>query len=89
MPPFLALILWFILLVALFWWDPARESKTPPALWVPLILMFIMGSRLPYQWLGVQVGSQAQAMEEGNPIDRTIFFGLMLVALGILISRSF
>ena len=89
MPPFLALILWFILLVALFWWDPAKESKSSLALWVPLIWMFIMGSRLPSQWLGVQVGSQAQAMEEGNPIDRTIFFGLMLVALGILISRSF
>ena len=89
MPPFLALILWFILLVALFWWDPAKELKTSLALWVPLTWMFIMGSRLPSQWLGVQVGSQAQAMEEGNPIDRTIFFGLILIALGILISRSF
>ena len=89
MPPLLALILWFILLVALFWWDPAKGSKSPFALWVPLIWMFIMGSRLPSQWLGVQVGSAVQAMEEGNPIDRSIFFGLMLVALGILISRSF
>ena len=78
MPPFLALILWFVLLVALFWWDPAKESGVSVALWVPVIWMFIMGSRLPSQWLGVQVGSQVQAMEEGNPIDRTIFFGLML-----------
>jgi len=89
MPPFVALILWFVLLVALFWWDPAKESKTPLALWVPLIWMFILGSRLPSQWLGVEVGSQVQALEEGNPVDRGIFFGLMLVALGILISRSF
>ena len=89
MPPFLALILWFVLLVALFWWDPGKESGVSAALWVPLIWMFIMGSRLPSQWLGVQVGSQVQAMEEGNPIDRTIFFGLMLAALGILMSRSF
>src|SRR5277367_730701 len=70
MPPFLALILWFVLLVALFWWDPAKESGVSAALWAPVIWMFILGSRLPSQWLGVQVGSQAQAMEEGNPIDR-------------------
>jgi exopolysaccharide production protein ExoQ len=89
MPPFLALILWFVLLVALLWMDPARESGVSAALWVPVIWMFILGSRLPSQWLGVQVGSQAQAMEEGNPIDRAVYFGLMLIALGILISRSF
>jgi hypothetical protein len=89
MPPFLALILWFVLLVVLFWWDPAKEAGISIALWVPLIWVFILGSRLPSQWLGVQVGSQVQAMEEGNPIDRSIYFGLMLVALGILISRSF
>ena len=89
MPPLLALFLWFVLLLGLLCFDPAKDSRVSAALWVPVIWMFISGSRLPSQWLGVQVGSQAQAIEEGNPIDRTIFFGLMLVALGILISRSF
>ena len=89
MPPFVALVLWLVLLVALFWWDPAKESKTPLALWVPLIWMFIMASRLPSQWLGFQVGSATESLEEGNPVDRAIFFGLILLALAILISRSF
>ena len=49
--------------------------------------MFIVGSRLPSQWLGVRWGA-ARRLEEGNPLDRTYFI-LMLLAIGILISRSF
>ena len=90
MPPYLALFLWFILLVALLRFDPARDSKTSLALWVPVIWLFIIGSRLPSQWLSGQVGqTMAQALEEGNPLDRTISSALILLAIGILMSRSF
>ncbi len=89
MPPFVALILWFILLLALLYFDPAKDARTSPALWVPVIWMFIVGSRLPSQWLGGQVGQAAEALQEGNPLDRSVYFILMLLAIGILISRSF
>jgi exopolysaccharide production protein ExoQ len=89
MPPTLALILWLLLLLALFRFDPAKDPGNSLALWVPLIWMFIIGSRLPSQWLGSQIGTAAQAFEEGNPLDRTIFFLLILLAVGILISRAF
>ena len=90
MPPSLALFLWFILLVALLRFDPARDSNVSPALWVPVISMFIVGSRNPSQWLGGQVGCRRlQAFEEGNPLDRTISSALILLAIGILMSRSF
>ena len=89
MPPFLALCLWLILLLALLRFDPARESGTSFALWVPLIWMFIVGSRLPSQWFGVQVASAAHAVEDGNSLDRAIFSLLILLAIGILMSRGF
>lgn len=89
MPPSLALLLWFILLVALLRFDPAKEKSTSLALWVPVIWMFIQGSRLPSQWLGGQLGQASQALEEGNPLDRTVFLVLILLAIGILLSRSF
>src|SRR6266481_1431021 len=89
MPPTLALILWLILLLALLRFDPAKDSGTSLALWVPLIWMFILGSRLPSQWLGLQVGPAAGAFEEGNPFDRAIFFILIFLAIGILMLRSF
>ncbi len=90
MIPFVATILWFIFLLLLLRFDPAKEAKTSLALWVPLIWMFINGSRLPSQWLGGEVvGTASQAFEEGNPLDRAIFSLLILVAIGVLMSRSF
>jgi exopolysaccharide production protein ExoQ len=89
MPPFLALLLWFVLLLGLLCYDPAKDKEVSTALWVPLIWMFIVGSRLPSQWLGGSTGSAARAFEEGNPLDRTVFFVLIVLAIGILISRSF
>ena len=89
MPPSVALLAWFILVLALLFFDPAKESKPSLALWVPLIWVFIIGSRLPSQWLGNPTGLVAQSLEEGNPLDRAVSFLLILLAIGILATRSF
>ncbi|HVB58324.1 MAG TPA: O-antigen ligase family protein [Candidatus Acidoferrales bacterium] len=89
MSPTLALFLWLVLLLGLLRFDPAKDSGTSLALWVPLIWMFIVGSRMPSQWLDMQVGTAAQAFEEGNPLNRSVFLALTLLAMGILLSRSF
>lgn len=89
MPSFLALILWFVLLLALLRYDPAKDPDTSLALWVPLIWLFIIGSRLPAQWLGFETGSTVSALEEGNPLDRIVLLVLIMMAIGILLSRSF
>jgi exopolysaccharide production protein ExoQ len=87
MPPFLALLLWLVLLLSLLCFEPARDRVVSSVLWVPLIWMFIAGSRNPSQWLGSQMGSAT--LEDGNPLDRTISSVLLLLAIGILMSRSF
>ena len=89
MPPFLALLLWFVLLLALLWADPAKDSNVSVALWLPVIWMFIIGSRLPSQWLGGQTGTAAAVLQEGNPLDRTIDLILILLAITTLMLRSF
>ena len=97
MPPNLALILWLVLLVALFAFDPAREPRVSPALWVPLTWLFFMGSRSLSQWLAgndvMMVGgagaSVAQGLEEGNPLNRTVELVLLSLGVAILVSRSF
>jgi exopolysaccharide production protein ExoQ len=91
MPPFLALLLWFMLLLALLHFDPARGSGKWSALWVPLIWLFITASRLPSQWLegGTANAIAGTVLEEGNALDRNILSLLILLALGILMSRSF
>lgn len=88
MPPALALYIWFLLVVGLLLFDPAKDRAVSVAVWVPLSWMFILGSRLPSQWFGQTVTSAAEALQEGNPLDRTVFSVLILLALGILVSRS-
>jgi exopolysaccharide production protein ExoQ len=87
MTPSAALLGWLILLIALLRFDPAREPETSPALWVPIIWLFIAGSRLPSQWLGIN--PRVNALEEGNSVDRTVYTTLIVLAIGILLSRSF
>ena len=90
MPPTLALLLWLVLLLAVLRLDPAKDPGTSWALWLPAIWMFFVSTRLPSQWLGGQGGIlAAQAFEEGNPLDRTIFSLLILLAVVILVTRSF
>jgi len=89
MPPFIAFIIWLACLVALLIFDPAKDTKSSWALWIPTIWFFIVATRLPSQWISMEVASQAQAYEEGNPLDRTIGLLLILIAIGILTSRSF
>src|SRR5271166_6002662 len=89
MSPSIALFLWLTLLVGLLYFDPAKEVGTSWALWVPVIWMFIVATRLPSQWLGGHVGLASQALEEGNSLDRTIYCLFILLAIGILMSRSF
>jgi O-antigen ligase len=89
MPPQLALLLWVILLAALLWFDPANLPRLSRALWLPVIWLFFVGSRLPSQWLGSSSGLSAQALQEGSPLDRVIYLILMLLALWVLTSRAF
>jgi exopolysaccharide production protein ExoQ len=90
MPPILALIIWFVLLVALLLFDPAKDSRVSSALWVPVIWMFIVATRNPAQWLnGGQLKIVAGSMEEGSPLDRAVFLVLIIIAIGILVSRTF
>lgn len=90
MPPYLALLVWLILLVALLRFDPAKEAETSWALWVPVAWIFIVATRLPSQWLGLEVVTiEAQAFQEGNPVDRAVWLLLILLAITILVSRSF
>lgn len=89
MPPSLALSIWLVLLLALLLFDPAKQPKTSWALWVPLLWMFSLGSRSPAIWLGAaQAHDTAQALADGNPVDRTFFLLLTVLAIGTLFSRS-
>src|SRR5678809_1614277 len=89
MSPNVALLLWVVLLFLLLRYDPGRESAISWAIWLPLCWFFFSQTRLPSQWLGKTTGSVATALNEGNAFDRPFLFGLIILAVFILVRRSF
>ena len=88
MPPNLALLLTLAFIFFLYRRDSREESNVSNALWIPLTWFLITGSQFVSQWLsmlGVPVG--ATSPEDGSPIDRVIFFSLILAGLYVLYRR--
>ncbi len=82
MPKQLALLLTIGFVIWLFRRDFREKPNVTGALWIPLIWMLIICSRFFSGWLaifGLNVG--AVSLEEGSPIDRLVFFGL--IAAGV------
>ena len=86
MPAWLGALVWAALGLVLLRWS-SKDAKESRALWVPVIWLFIISSRLPSQWLGLTPISVSTAFEEGSPVDRIIYLSLIIVALCILYSR--
>ena len=88
MPPLLALLLWFILLICLFAFDPAKDRRISPALWLPSIWLAFIASRSPTLWVGLVTGTTpVTALEEGNTLDHIIYLALTFLALRVLVAR--
>ena len=92
MPSALALFLTLAFISFLFWRDLGKKTDESIALWIPLIWFFITGSRSVSQWLGmigVHAGatSLAASFEDGSPVDRVVFFGLIASGIYVLSRR--
>src|SRR6185437_11929701 len=92
MPPVIAAIIYSIGILGLFYLVRDLGSRMSKGLWVPAIWLFLICSRPPSIWLGMQGNlsgvDATQAYEEGSPFDRAVFLVLLLAALAVLILRS-
>lgn len=91
MPPTLALLLCFILLLSVFRHDRATIGGFSAALWVPFIWMALLGSRSASLWLDFRTSASSvtAALEEGNPLDHAVYLTLTILAVAILVKRHF
>jgi O-antigen ligase len=87
MPPQLALLIGLLLVGYLFWMDLKRKDGPSKELWIPLIWMFLAGSRYVSQWLQYSPSS-SDASYEGSPLDAVVFFLLIVGGLFVLSRRK-
>src|SRR5579862_8015311 len=88
MPPPLALILTIGFISVLLWRHSRKSAHTSGALWLPVIWIFLVGSKFVSQWLelfGVRIGATSQ--EDGSPLDATVFLLLILAGIVVLLIR--
>jgi exopolysaccharide production protein ExoQ len=89
MPPILALLLTFCLIAYLIHYDRKIFPRPTIAIWVPLLWVLIIGSRFVSEWLsGGALMKSGGGYEEGSPIDRAFFFGIIFLGTLIIISRK-
>ncbi|PYV66556.1 MAG: exopolysaccharide biosynthesis protein, partial [Acidobacteria bacterium] len=87
-PPSVALLLTVAFVVFLFRRDIRERPDVTGALWIPLIWFLIICSRQASEWLntfGLHVG--AITLEEGSPLDRCVYFGLIAAGTYVLSKR--
>ena len=86
--PQLATALCLLFIAYLFYTDLRRPDGRSLALWVPTIWMFLAGSRFVSAWLNLSPDFEsASDYSEGSPIDRAVFFGLIVAGIFILARR--
>jgi exopolysaccharide production protein ExoQ len=78
-----------LLFVGYLFWNDIRKRGDTKISWIPLIWMFLAGSRWVSSWLSLSVPlASADAYAEGSPIDRAVFFGLILAGVWVLSRRN-
>jgi exopolysaccharide production protein ExoQ len=90
MPPFIALALALGFVLVLLASERRMNQDVSPAVWIPFLWMFLIGTRFPSQWLDLgSSASMANADEylEGSLVDQVVFLTLYAAALAVLVRR--
>jgi exopolysaccharide production protein ExoQ len=88
MSPSLATLAYICGIAGLFYLDRDKSVRTSKALWLPVIYLWIIGSRPVSDWLGMSPPADADVQMDGSPIDRTFFLVLLIAALCVLFHRG-
>lgn len=88
------MIFWIALLISstgiagLFFLNRDKSTRNSAALWLPVIWLWIVGSRPVSAWLGVRGdGGTLASTLDGSPLDAAVFGILVLAGIVVLFSR--
>lgn len=86
--PLVATVICAAFIAHLFWTDLKRPHRPSLALWVPLVWMFLAGSRHVSAWLDLSpTFASASDYADGSPLDRAVSFVLIMLGIFILAKR--
>jgi exopolysaccharide production protein ExoQ len=74
-------------IAGLFYLDRDNSVHTSKALWLPVVWIWIVGSRPVSAWFGI-TPTGANVQLDGSPVDAAIFGVLLVAAIAVLIRRS-
>jgi exopolysaccharide production protein ExoQ len=85
----LALLIFSVGVAGLFYLDREKSIRTSKALWLPVIWLWIAGSRPVSSWFGIGAESAGNiaATLDGSPMDAAIFQVLIVSGLIVLFQR--
>jgi O-antigen ligase len=93
MPPQIATLVCILGILGLFALDRDRNVRTSKGLWIPVVWVWILGSREVSKWLAVfgmgQAGTFSTSSElAGNPLDRNLYTVLLMLGVIVLFRRG-
>lgn len=89
MPPKIALLICSSFILGILIMDSKRKSDVSRALWIPLIWMLIVGSRMVSYWLNLGAPMRSPDLYlTGSPFDRMVFLSLIIAGVVILSRRK-
>jgi exopolysaccharide production protein ExoQ len=75
-------------IAGLFFLDRDKSVRTSKALWLPVIWLWIAGSRPVSVWLGNNSAGNLAATLDGSPMDAAIFEALIVAGVIVLFQRK-
>lgn len=92
MTPQVATLVFVVGITGLFLLDRDRRAQTSAALWLPVIWLWIFGSREVSLWMTALRNGESVAYGDtyldGSPIDRIVYSVLMLIGVIVLVRRG-
>ena len=84
----LATLVYAFGIAGLFFLDRDKSVRTSKALWLPVIWLWINGSRAVGTWLNITPTSSTDLQLDGSPLDRVVFSVLLAAAIVVLVRRG-
>jgi O-antigen ligase len=87
MSPYIALFICIVGIAGLFFLDRDTSVRNSKALWLPVIWLWIVGSRPVSDWFGIAPPADVDVQLHGSPVDRFVFSALLAAGIVVLIRR--